>query len=76
MRATIDLTGAADLHCHFGSAAHRERSVDALDAASPPPVFKSSPTRCSPRVSTSARFAARRATTRARLLGLEAEAAA
>lgn len=31
--ATIDLTGAADLHCHFGPDAHRERSVDALDAA-------------------------------------------
>src|SRR3954467_535786 len=33
MPATIDLTGAADLHCHFGPDAHRERSVDALDAA-------------------------------------------
>ena len=33
MAATIDLTGAADLHCHFGPDAHRERSVDALDAA-------------------------------------------
>lgn len=31
--AGIDLTGAADLHCHFGPDAHRERSVDALDAA-------------------------------------------
>src|SRR5882724_12375284 len=31
--ATIDLVGAADLHCHFGPDAHRERSVDALDAA-------------------------------------------
>jgi Family of unknown function (DUF6282) len=31
--ATIDLTGAADLHCHFGPDAHGERSVDALDAA-------------------------------------------
>jgi Family of unknown function (DUF6282) len=31
--ATIDLTGAADLHCHFGPDANRERSVDALDAA-------------------------------------------
>jgi Family of unknown function (DUF6282) len=30
---TVDLTGAADLHCHFGPDAHRERSVDALDAA-------------------------------------------
>ncbi len=30
---TIDLTGAADLHCHFGPDAHRERSVDALEAA-------------------------------------------
>jgi hypothetical protein len=28
----IDLTGAADLHCHFGPDAHRERSVDALEA--------------------------------------------
>jgi hypothetical protein len=28
--ATIDLAGAADLHCHFGPDAHRERSVDAL----------------------------------------------
>jgi hypothetical protein len=33
MTATVDLTGAADLHCHFGPDAHRERSVDALDAA-------------------------------------------
>jgi Family of unknown function (DUF6282) len=31
--ATIDLSRAADLHCHFGPDAHRERSVDALDAA-------------------------------------------
>jgi hypothetical protein len=31
--ATVDLTGAADLHCHFGPDAHRERSVDALEAA-------------------------------------------
>ena len=30
---SVDLTGAADLHCHFGPDAHRERSVDALDAA-------------------------------------------
>ncbi|MGH7856688.1 MAG: DUF6282 family protein [Candidatus Binatia bacterium] len=30
---TIDLSGAADLHCHFGPDAHRERSVDALEAA-------------------------------------------
>jgi hypothetical protein len=29
----VDLTGAADLHCHFGPDAHRERSVDALEAA-------------------------------------------
>jgi hypothetical protein len=29
----VDLTGAADLHCHFGPDAHRGRSVDALDAA-------------------------------------------
>jgi Family of unknown function (DUF6282) len=31
--AAVDLTGAADLHCHFGPDAHRERSVDALEAA-------------------------------------------
>jgi Family of unknown function (DUF6282) len=31
--SNIDLTGAADLHCHFGPDAHRERSVDALEAA-------------------------------------------
>ena len=31
--ATVDLTGAADLHCHFAPDAHRERSVDALEAA-------------------------------------------
>lgn len=31
--STVDLTGAADLHCHFGPDAHRERSVDALEAA-------------------------------------------
>jgi hypothetical protein len=30
---SVDLTGAADLHCHFGPDAHRERSVDALEAA-------------------------------------------
>jgi len=30
---SVDLTGAADLHCHFGPDAHRERSVDAFDAA-------------------------------------------
>lgn len=29
----IDLTGAIDLHCHFGPDAHRERSVSALEAA-------------------------------------------
>lgn len=29
----FDLSGAADLHCHFGPDAHRERSVDAYDAA-------------------------------------------
>jgi hypothetical protein len=29
----VDLTGAADLHCHFGPDAHRERSVDAIEAA-------------------------------------------
>ncbi len=33
MAGAVDLTGAADLHCHFGPDAHRERSVDALDAA-------------------------------------------
>lgn len=32
-KAAVDLTGAADLHCHFGPDAHRERSVDALEAA-------------------------------------------
>jgi len=31
---SVDLTGAADLHCHFGPDPHRERSVDAFDAAS------------------------------------------
>src|SRR3954453_13970434 len=30
---SVDLTGAADLHCHFGPDAHRERSVDAFQAA-------------------------------------------
>jgi len=29
----VDLTGAADLHCHFAPDAHRERSVDAIEAA-------------------------------------------
>ena len=29
----VDLTGAADLHCHFGPDAHRERSVTAVEAA-------------------------------------------
>src|SRR2546421_10294908 len=29
----VDLTGAADLHCPFGPDAHRERSVDAFEAA-------------------------------------------
>jgi hypothetical protein len=29
----VDLRGAADLHCHFAPDAHRERSVDALQAA-------------------------------------------
>ena len=29
----VDLTGAADLHCHFGPDAHRNRSVDAFGAA-------------------------------------------
>ncbi len=31
--AAADLSGAADLHCHFGPDAHRERSVSALEAA-------------------------------------------
>lgn len=30
---SVDLSGAADLHCHFGPDAHRERSVDAFEAA-------------------------------------------
>lgn len=30
---SVDLAGAADLHCHFGPDAHRERSVDAFQAA-------------------------------------------
>ncbi|MGH9206759.1 MAG: DUF6282 family protein [Acidimicrobiales bacterium] len=29
----MDLSGAADLHCHFGPDAHRARSVSALEAA-------------------------------------------
>ena len=29
----VDLSGAADLHCHFGPDAHRARSVSALEAA-------------------------------------------
>jgi hypothetical protein len=29
----VDLTGAVDLHCHFAPDAHRERSVDAFEAA-------------------------------------------
>jgi hypothetical protein len=31
---SVDLTGAADLHCHFGPDAHRARSVTAFEAAS------------------------------------------
>jgi hypothetical protein len=31
--ARVDLSGAVDLHCHFGPDAHRERSVDAFEAA-------------------------------------------
>ena len=31
---SVDLTGAADLHCHFGPDPHRERSVDAFEAGS------------------------------------------
>ncbi len=30
---SVDLAGAADLHCHFGPDAHRARSVDAFTAA-------------------------------------------
>ena len=30
---SVDLTGAADLHCHFGPDPHRARSVDAFEAA-------------------------------------------
>ena len=30
---SVDLHGAADLHCHFGPDPHRERSVDAFEAA-------------------------------------------
>lgn len=30
---SVDLTGAADLHCHFGPDPHRKRSVDAFEAA-------------------------------------------
>jgi hypothetical protein len=30
---SVDLSGAADLHCHFGPDAHRTRSVDAFEAA-------------------------------------------
>jgi Family of unknown function (DUF6282) len=30
---SVDLTGAADLHCHFGPDARRARSVDAFEAA-------------------------------------------
>ena len=33
MPASVDLTGAVDLHCHFAPDAHRERSVDAFEAA-------------------------------------------
>src|SRR5439155_24588289 len=33
IRKSVDLSGAADLHCHFGPVAHRERSVDAFEAA-------------------------------------------
>jgi hypothetical protein len=31
--ARVDLSGAVDLHCHFAPDAHRERSVDAWEAA-------------------------------------------
>jgi hypothetical protein len=30
---SVDLAGAADLHCHFGPDPHRQRSVDAFQAA-------------------------------------------
>ena len=30
---SVDLSGAADLHCHFGPDPHRARSVDAFEAA-------------------------------------------
>jgi len=30
---SVDLAGAADLHCHFGPDPHRERSVNAFEAA-------------------------------------------
>jgi hypothetical protein len=30
---SVDISGAIDLHCHFGPDAHRERSVTALEAA-------------------------------------------
>src|SRR5512143_2513337 len=30
---SVDLAGAADLHCHFGPDPHRTRSVDAFEAA-------------------------------------------
>jgi hypothetical protein len=33
MSTPVDLSGAADLHCHFGPDAHRARSVTALEAA-------------------------------------------
>ncbi len=33
MTASVDLSGAADLHCHFGPDAHRARSVTGLEAA-------------------------------------------
>lgn len=29
----VDLTGAADLHCHFGPDGHREQSTDAIETA-------------------------------------------
>jgi Family of unknown function (DUF6282) len=32
-RVSVDLAGAADLHCHFGPDPHRERSVNAFEAA-------------------------------------------
>jgi Family of unknown function (DUF6282) len=32
MPVTVDITGAIDLHCHYGPDAHRQRSVTAIEA--------------------------------------------